>query len=51
MENFNKEAFDVRIPVATSIAAGSGKLNFKERVCWGTRSQTNFLGLLISMPN
>ncbi|CAL5370070.1 unnamed protein product [Camellia sinensis] len=23
------------IPMATSIAAGSGKLNFKERVCWG----------------
>ncbi|KAL7232547.1 hypothetical protein ACSBR2_010539 [Camellia fascicularis] len=23
------------IPMATSIAPGSGKLNFKERVCWG----------------
>ncbi|KAF5936608.1 hypothetical protein HYC85_024114 [Camellia sinensis] len=29
------DLLDRRIPMATSIAAGSGKLNFKERVCWG----------------
>ncbi|KAL7232549.1 hypothetical protein ACSBR2_010541 [Camellia fascicularis] len=44
MENFNEEAFDVIIPMATSTAPGSGKLNFKERLL-GTRLQTNFLGL------
>ncbi|KAI8032137.1 DNA mismatch repair protein MSH2 [Camellia lanceoleosa] len=34
-QDFNRKKIEVRIPMATSIAAGSGKLNFKERVCWG----------------